>query len=115
MKVYTIDGKQDAGAIILARTRIPRESTTDKIAVVLDNASLHHAKRLQTLNEIGRNSPSTRSSITPRGDRAMMTSNTCRYRDSKLVSLIAATALSTVTLITVQKLRNHENRHSNDS
>ncbi|MCI1747778.1 MAG: transposase [Acidipropionibacterium sp.] len=38
MKIYPIDGKQNAEAIILAMTRLQRETTADKIAVVLDNA-----------------------------------------------------------------------------
>ncbi|MCI1749290.1 MAG: IS630 family transposase [Acidipropionibacterium sp.] len=53
MKIYPIDGKQNAEAIILAMTRLQRETTTDKIAVVLDNAGFHHAKKLTDLYETG--------------------------------------------------------------
>ncbi len=45
MKIYPIDGQQNADAMILAMTRLQQETTTDKIAVVLENAGFHHAKK----------------------------------------------------------------------
>jgi transposase len=49
MKIYPIDGKQNAEQVILMMGRLQRETKNDKIAVVLDNARFHHAKALTTL------------------------------------------------------------------
>ena len=45
MKVYPIEGNQDAEQITLAMTRLVRETENDKIAVVLDNAGSTTPKR----------------------------------------------------------------------
>ena len=49
MKIYPITGRQDAGQAILMLARLQRETPGRKIAVVLDNASFHHAKDLTEL------------------------------------------------------------------
>lgn len=53
MKIYPVDGRQNADNIILAMARLQRETTTDKIAVVLDNARFHHATKLTDLYRSG--------------------------------------------------------------
>ncbi len=53
MKVYPIDGQQNAEQMIFMMARLQRETTADKIAVVLDNAGFHHAKALTELFEPG--------------------------------------------------------------
>ncbi|VEG73822.1 Transposase and inactivated derivatives [Actinomyces slackii] len=53
MKVYPIEGNQNAEQIILAMARLARETDNDRIAVVLDNARFHHAKALTSLYEPG--------------------------------------------------------------
>ncbi len=47
MKVYPIEGNQNTEQIILAMSRLARETDNTKIAVVLDNARFHHAKALK--------------------------------------------------------------------
>lgn len=49
MKIYPITGQQNAGQSILMLSRLQRETPGKKIAVVLDNASFHHAKDLTEL------------------------------------------------------------------
>lgn len=49
MKIYPIEGRQNAAQITLMMERLQRETTTLKIAVVLDNAGFHHAKDLTSL------------------------------------------------------------------
>ena len=53
VKLYPIEGNQNTEQIILALERLQRETTTEKIAVVLDNARFHHAKALTSLYEPG--------------------------------------------------------------
>lgn len=53
VKIYPIDGKQNTDNVILARTRLQRETITDKIGVVLDHAGFHHAKKLADLYKTG--------------------------------------------------------------
>lgn len=53
VKIYPVEGQQNTEQIILMMDRLQRETTTDKIAVVLDNAGFHHAKDLTTLFEPG--------------------------------------------------------------
>ena len=45
VKLYPIEGNQNTWQTILAPERLQRETETGKIAVVLDNARFHHAKR----------------------------------------------------------------------
>ena len=54
VKLYPIEGKQNTEQIILALERLQRETETEQIAVVLDNARFHHAKALTALYEPGR-------------------------------------------------------------
>ena len=54
VKLYPIEGKQNTEQIILALERLQRETETEQIAVVLDNARFHHAKALTGLYEPGR-------------------------------------------------------------
>lgn len=49
MKVYPITGQQNAEQSLLMLSRLQRETPGRKIAVVLDNASFHHAKDLTKL------------------------------------------------------------------
>lgn len=49
MKIYPIEGNQNTEQIILALTRLARETDNDRIAVVLDNARFHHAKALKNM------------------------------------------------------------------
>lgn len=49
MKIYPITGQQNAENSILMLARLQRETPGKKIAVVLDNASFHHAKDLTGL------------------------------------------------------------------
>ncbi|MGL5823824.1 MAG: IS630 family transposase [Nocardioides sp.] len=49
LKLYPITGMQDAEQMILMMDRLQRETPAAKIAVVLDNASFHHAKALTKL------------------------------------------------------------------
>lgn len=53
MKIYPIDGQQNADQVIFMMARLQRETAADKIAVVLDNAGFHHAKALTGLFEPG--------------------------------------------------------------
>ena len=53
MKVYPIDGQQNAEQMMFMMARLQRETAADKIAVVLDNAGFHHAKALTRLFETG--------------------------------------------------------------
>jgi len=53
MKLYPIEGNQNTEQIILALERLQRETRTEKIAVVLDNARFHHAKALTSLYQPG--------------------------------------------------------------
>lgn len=53
MKIYPIDGAQNAEQIIFMMARLQRETESSKIAVVLDNAGFHHAKDLTRLYEPG--------------------------------------------------------------
>ena len=53
MKIYPLEGNQNAEQIIFAMERLQRETSNDKIAVVLDNARFHHAKALTSLFEPG--------------------------------------------------------------
>jgi transposase len=49
MKIYPIIGQQNAEQSTLMLSRLQRETPGKKIAVVLDNASFHHAKNLTKL------------------------------------------------------------------
>lgn len=49
MKIYPIEGQQNAQQSILMLSRLQRETPGEKIAAVLDNASFHHAKDLTKL------------------------------------------------------------------
>ena len=51
---YPIEQNQNTEQTILALERLQRETETEKIAVVLDNARFHHAKALTALHEPGR-------------------------------------------------------------
>ena len=51
---YPIEGNRNTWQTILALERLQRETETEKIAVVLDNARFHHAKALTALYEPGR-------------------------------------------------------------
>lgn len=56
MKIYPIEGNQNAEQITLMMARLQRETPTDeasKIAVVLDNAGFHHARALTDLFKKG--------------------------------------------------------------
>ena len=53
MKIYPIEGNQNAEQITLAMARLMRETENEKIAVVLDNAGFHHAKAVTDLYEPG--------------------------------------------------------------
>lgn len=53
VKVYPVEGPQNAEQVIVRMARLQRETTVDKIAVVLDNAGFHHAKDLTRLFEPG--------------------------------------------------------------
>ena len=54
VKLYPIEGNQNTEQIILALERLQRETKTDRLAVVLDNARFHHAKALTGLHGPGR-------------------------------------------------------------
>ena len=54
MRLYPIEGNQNTEQIILALERLQRETKADRVAVVLDNARLHHAKALTGLYQPGR-------------------------------------------------------------
>ncbi|AYW77355.1 IS630 family transposase [Propionibacterium acidifaciens] len=54
VKLYPIEGNQNTEQTILALERLQRETETEQIAVVLDNARSHHAKALTALYEPGR-------------------------------------------------------------
>ena len=54
VKLYPIEGNQNTEQTILALDRLQRETETEKIAVVLDNARSHHEKALTGLHEPGR-------------------------------------------------------------
>ena len=45
VKLYPIEGNRNTEQTIGALERLQRETETGKIAVVLDNARFHHAKR----------------------------------------------------------------------
>ena len=51
--LYPVEGNQNTEQTILALDRLQRETETEKIAVVLDNARFHHAKALTGLYEPG--------------------------------------------------------------
>ena len=51
---YPIEGNQNTWQTILAPDLLQRETGTEKIAVVLDNARSHHAKALTALHGPGR-------------------------------------------------------------
>ena len=53
VKLYPIEGNRSTWQTILALERLQRETETEKIAVVLDNARFHHAKALTALYEPG--------------------------------------------------------------
>lgn len=53
VKIYPIEGNQNTEQIILMLARLQRETSQEKIAVVLDNAGFHHAKALVQLFEPG--------------------------------------------------------------
>ena len=53
MRIYPIEGSQNTEQIILAMSRLARETDNTKIAVVLDNARFHHAKALTSLYKPG--------------------------------------------------------------
>ena len=53
VKPYPIEGNQNTEQTILALERLQRETETEQIAVVLDNARFHHAKALTALHEPG--------------------------------------------------------------
>ena len=53
VKLYPIEGNRNTWQTILALDRLQRETETEKIAVVLDNARFHHAKALTDLYEPG--------------------------------------------------------------
>ena len=53
VKLYPIEGNRNTWQTILALERLQRETETEKIAVVLDNARFHHAKALTALHEPG--------------------------------------------------------------
>ena len=54
VKLYPVEGNQNTEQTILALERLQRETETEQIAVVLDNARFHHAKALTALHEPGR-------------------------------------------------------------
>ncbi|MFC2625324.1 MAG: IS630 family transposase [Propionibacterium acidifaciens] len=54
VKLYPVEGNQNTEQTILALERLQRETETEKIAVVLDNARFHHAKALTGLHQPGR-------------------------------------------------------------
>jgi len=53
MKVYPIDGRQNTEQIIFALARLQRETSQEKIAVVVDNASFHRSEELMAFLEPG--------------------------------------------------------------
>ena len=53
VKLYPIEGNRNTWQTILALERLQRETETEKIAVVLDNARFHHAKALTGLHGPG--------------------------------------------------------------
>ena len=53
MKIYPIEGNQNAEQITLTMARLMRETENEKIAVVLDDAGFHHAKAVTDLYEPG--------------------------------------------------------------
>ena len=53
VKLYPIEGNQNTEQTILALERLQRETETEKIAVVPDNARSHHARALTALYEPG--------------------------------------------------------------
>ena len=53
MKIYPIEGSQNAEQVIFAVNRLVRETDSEKIAVVLDNAGFHHAKAVTELFKPG--------------------------------------------------------------
>ena len=53
MKIYPIEGNQNAEQVIFAMNRLVRETDSEKIAVVLDNAGFHHAKAVTELFKPG--------------------------------------------------------------
>ena len=44
MRIYPINGNRSAERTTLTLARLARETSNDKIAVILDNARFHHAK-----------------------------------------------------------------------
>jgi len=53
MKVYPIDGRQNTEQTIFALARLQRETSQEKIAVVLDNANFHRSEELMAFLEPG--------------------------------------------------------------
>ena len=53
MKIYPIEGNQNAEQVISAMNRLVRETDSEKIAVVLDNTGFHHAKAVTELFKPG--------------------------------------------------------------
>ena len=51
MKIYPIEGNQNAEQITLAMAHLVRETENEKTAVVLDNAGFYHAKAVTDLYE----------------------------------------------------------------
>lgn len=51
MKIYPIEGNQNAEQITLVMAHLVRETENEKTAVVLDNAGFHHAKAVTDLYE----------------------------------------------------------------
>jgi transposase len=49
MKIYPITGQQNSQSSTLMLARLQRETPEQRVAVVLDNASFHHAKELTSL------------------------------------------------------------------
>ncbi|CAM3071203.1 transposase [Propionibacterium acidifaciens] len=50
---YPIEGNQNTEQTTLALERLQRETKTDRLAVVLDDARFHHARALTALHEPG--------------------------------------------------------------
>ncbi|MBF0697837.1 IS630 family transposase [Actinomyces bowdenii] len=53
MRIYPIEGDQNAEQTTLALAGLARETQNDNIAIVLDNARFHHAKAVTSLYEPG--------------------------------------------------------------
>lgn len=53
IKIYPIEGNQNAEQVILAMNRLAWETDIEKIAIVLDNAGFRHAKTVTELFKPG--------------------------------------------------------------